>query len=998
MNLYCKNCGSEIEINSRQKIAVCDFCGMEQTVPKADDPKKLELFIKANDFRMSSRFDLAKSMYENIISAYPDDNEAYWCKILCEYGIEYVDDIATESKIPTCHRTVRESIFNNRDYKFIIKRATKEEKAIYEAEAKEIDRIQKEIIESADREAPYDIFICYKESDENGKRTRDSQIATRIYTNLTNKGYKVFFARVTLKELAGSKYEPVIYSALTSAKVMLVVTTTKEFVNAPWVRNEWSRFLEFMQNDYSKVLVPCICMMDAYDLPDELSEFQVLGTMDMDFTENLTRQIDSKFGRTSVVQSTPDDVVTSIRSAVNYTQPTPQPSPSDSLQPLLRRIEIFLLDEEWGKADEYAEKVLDMNPECAEAYLGKLLAELKLTSKDMLKKYTSPFDGNKNFKKAVRFANSELKRFLESASNSINENIENEKKQSAYEKALKVMQRAKTESEFMEACGMFDSLGGFSDSKALVKQCKAKIDELKKDATYREAEILINQDALEYYENAEKLYSSLGDWKDSKEKAELCKSMISDIKSQQEAERNDGIYEKAKLLYKEKDIASCEKAIELYESILGWKDSKTQIRNCRKKIEKLEADRIAAEAKAEEERLARLREDVERARIEEICKKLLDEYLASKSEAEISTMKSNYKRDIEKQTFRLTQLARAMDAIPEYTQKIAEAEKRRDEYRSKIPVLHEEKSHLSIFAIKRKKEIDEEIRKTEDHMYVLTGIKSDFEQKLKTESLGCKTVEDVNNEILRVKQQIKHIQERMNDCDQLRSKELILAELRSYPIGKEMYNKHLENEKFNESIKDIVNAKKGSTVKFGKYFNKTKTTKEDIEWQVLAREGDKVLLISKYALDCVPYNEIYTDVTWEICSLREWLNTEFLNSAFSEREIECIPTVDVEAHKNYMYPSYFPGRTTQDKVFVLSIPEINKYLVTAARSACSPTPYAKRKGAFTGTGGRCCWWVRSPGYGKTQAPNVNDKGEIYTSGYNVNSDDSAVRPALWIKA
>ena len=67
MSFYCKNCGTELNVDG-QKIAVCDFCGMEQTLPTADDPKKLELFVKANENRMVSRFDVAKKQYESIIA------------------------------------------------------------------------------------------------------------------------------------------------------------------------------------------------------------------------------------------------------------------------------------------------------------------------------------------------------------------------------------------------------------------------------------------------------------------------------------------------------------------------------------------------------------------------------------------------------------------------------------------------------------------------------------------------------------------------------------------------------------------------------------------------------------------------------------------------------------------------------------------------------------------------------------------------------------------
>ena len=405
MGLYtCKNCGEDIEIENGQKTVVCDFCGMEQTLPKLDDPKKLELLLEANDRRIRCRFDVAKKMYEQIIQQYPDDNEAYWCKLLCEFGIEYVEDSLTEKNVPTCHRTVTESIFDNADYKFIIGRATAEEKRIYEAEAIEIDRIQKDIIAKAQNAESYDVFICYKETDlESRKRTLDSQYATKIYTRLVNNGYKVFFSRVTLNQMMGSEYEPVIFSALKSAKVMLHVTTSEANTNSPWVRNEWSRYLEFMQEDDGKIIVPCIAKMDPYDLPEELSEFQVAVMTDLDFAENLLRQINSKFGRTPVY-------------GMPYSMPTPPtppqaPTVNPQIANLVSRAKLFIEDGDWENANKYAENCLDIDCECADAYAVKLMCDFKVNVLHKLVK-NGEFLTNRNFVKAMRFASGELKNKL----------------------------------------------------------------------------------------------------------------------------------------------------------------------------------------------------------------------------------------------------------------------------------------------------------------------------------------------------------------------------------------------------------------------------------------------------------------------------------------------------------------------------------------------------------------------------------------------------------
>ena len=210
----------------------------------------------------------------------------------------------------------------------------------------------------------------------------------------------------------------------------------------------------------------------------------------------------------------------------------------------------------------------------------------------------------------------------------------------------------------------------------------------------------------------------------------------------------------------------------------------------------------------------------------------------------------------------------------------------------------------------------------------------------------------------------------------------------------EIYEKY-KNEK-------LKVAKAGDYIFFGTYEqdNDTANGKEYIEWLVLEVKNGKALVISKYALDCQQYNTSCTDVTWEICSLRKWLNGTFINNAFSAEEQAMIPTVTVSADKNPDY-STDPGNATQDKVFLLSITEANRYFTSDKARKCVPTDYAIVQGAYTSdsykAGGRdtCWWWLRSPGYDQNFcAANVFCDG--YVQRNSVEYECIAVRPALWI--
>ena len=198
----------------------------------------------------------------------------------------------------------------------------------------------------------------------------------------------------------------------------------------------------------------------------------------------------------------------------------------------------------------------------------------------------------------------------------------------------------------------------------------------------------------------------------------------------------------------------------------------------------------------------------------------------------------------------------------------------------------------------------------------------------------------------------------------------------------------------NETVASVQQYKVGDIIKFGSYVQDY-GWKDPIEWQVLDIHDGKALVISKYGIDYKPYDTRYTDVTWETCTLRKWLNDIFMHFAFSKSERARILSVRVPADKNPKY-STNPGNATQDQIFLLSISEAQKYFGDSPARKCKPTAFAKSNGAWSSSEGNCCWWLRSPGRSQNNAAYVNDDGDLFEFGNLVYRAYFPVRPALWI--
>ena len=927
----CKMCGGTLEFNPGDTVAVCDSCGTKQTLPRLDDDKKANLYDRANHFRRNNEYDKAMSIYEQILAEDNTDAEAYWSLVLCRYGIEYVEDPASGKRIPTVNRAQFTSVFDDDNYKSALRCADAAQKEIYEAEAKAINEIQKGILAISQKEEPFDVFICYKETDSRGARTPDSVLANDLYHQLTQEGFKVFFSRITLEDKLGSAYEPYIFAALNSARVMVVLGTRPEYFNAVWVKNEWSRYLALIKNGAKKMLIPAYKDMDPYDLPEEFSHLQAQDMGKLGFMQDLIR------GIRKIVSS--DEQKTAAKPAA------PAAAGGTGAAPLLERAFLFLEDGKWSDADTYCEKVLDIDPKNAQAYLGKLMAELHVQKRGQLSDCAQPFDKNENYLKILRFGDEALKTELRGYIDIINQRNETHRKSAIYNNACGIMKSAAAQKAFLRGAELFKSISGFRDADALAAQCL--------------------------------------------EKAESC--------------RKDAVYTTAKARMTGGNTASYEEAIAIFKTIPGWRDADSKIYACQKRIEE-----IKAKNEKNEKQLKRVVSIalpiicVCIAFVIVLCTVIIPQqkYHKAMNLLESGDYDSAYSllEEINKDDdIKVSKYNRAM--------KLLESE----DYDSAYALLKEIDDNETIASSKRSRAMKLLYSGDFDSAYTLLEEIGDSETIASSKrSRAMKLLESGNYDyaytLLREINDIDTIfaskYDRAIKCidsGDYESAYILLKDI-SYKNSKEKYA--IAKAKYEQIL--IRNAAVGDKIIFGTYEqdNDTSNGAEDIEWLVLAKESNKILVISDKVLDFQSYNEkpyyeTRKAITWEQCSLRKWLNDSFLNEAFSEEERALIQSIIVSVDKISKYYT--------DKVFLLSINEAKKYFNSDEARKCAPTAYAKAQGALTSdtnktTSGAatCWWWLRSPGDKQKNAARVDYAGSIDYSSISVSDNVGCVRPALWI--
>lgn len=710
---------------------------------------------------------------------------------------------------------------------------------------------------------PYDVFICYKETDENGQRTRDSQWAQDVYYGLTEQGLKVFFSRITLEDKLGQQYEPYIFAALNSAKVMVVIGSKPEYFNAVWVKNEWSRYLSLMKHDHKRLLIPCYRGMDPYDLPEELSMLQSQDMSKIGFMQDLLRGIQKVMQQpTSAPQGVRVETAAAETNAPGVTS-------------LLKRAALFLEDGDTASAREYYDRVLDIDPECAEAYMGKVCAETGCRKESDLGALNYCVDMRGDWQKAVRFASAAQKQTYGGYMASVRARVEEHCHELAIDCACAVAvgrgSRAK----------MDDALKAYR-ANCLTKGSESTDYSAEENASWHLAgyqsirntlaQMAAAGDPRDVTEGMLKVAAVMfGQIKGEEERAQQCLALAEQARQKDE----EGKTQQEKRKRKKRTMTIVAAVLVVAACIVGWFVVTRVIPN-----NKYQHALALRESGQYEEAIAAFEE------------------LGDYSDAKTQITETKYQQG-----------KRFLTA---------------KDYDSAARIL---------INIKEYEDVDKLLAEDDNMIAAVAAAAAARDAKFAV----------------------------------------------------------------------------GNYVTFGRYpQTKAGKDKTPIEWLVLARDGNKALLISRYGLDAQPYNKDNTSVTWETCTLRTWLNGMFYNKAFSSAEQAAILTTNVDNSKSQCYSGWNTsgGNNTQDKVFLLSYAEASKYFGVTynssnTKSRVAPTAYAIAQGAGKNSSYKTAdgidagwWWLRSPGAYQSSAAGVRTGGSLFFN--DVNYDSGSVRPALWV--
>ncbi|MGN0669855.1 MAG: TIR domain-containing protein [Oscillospiraceae bacterium] len=868
----CRFCGAALEL-SDSRVCECESCGRLQSVPLLDSTEKAELFKRAEQLRAEFRYDKAIELFEKMLRLSPTDADLYWALALCRFGVGFFPDGGI-----ALNRTQAHSFLTDNDYRQALNFADKKQREFMEQTAERVDEKRREIAELAATEK-YEVYLCCRENNQNGFVAEEVKHAAELYRRLSDEKIRVFYPRVTLEDKAGSEWEPYIFGALNSARVMLIVGVNEDSFEDTWVRNAWSRFVS---GDMSgKAVIPLLYGASARELPAELSRFQAIDTSILGFEQ---------------------DLIFSIKSLLSGKVSEEIPSENS---PLVRRAYIYLEDGEWENAENICKRLEQTQP--ADAALVRLLIEYRLKSEDELDGLFADIMKSENYRAA-----------MQTGSEAFRLRLKKHAVCAQYNFYTAVLNKASDAETCLTAANGFAQLGDYKDSAELASKANQKAAEFK-PPTKSEYNLDISDEVLSVNVKPikKRFFTPLktgllvgGICAAALGAVLICnfsgKSSSDNIAANVNADERAQSFERGKALFDEGKYAEAEA---VFVSLGNYGNSKTWVNECRyMQAEQLFSDGDFEKARGIFERLGSHNNSQNRV---SDCDYALADALEKQGELEAA--------------------AEAFEALGTYS----DAKERNNNCRYRLAV-----SLLEIGDDKAAEKIFGELGNFSDSKEQICKIKYLRAEKLfeKKEFSAANelfsALGDYSDSVDRAKeakyQQALLLIENENSREAIGllselgdykdSAELMNAAWLEYALGlidardkggaydilvKKLYD-YAPAQPYIASLRNEILSGAGwsNSILLGEYYHYK--SKDKVSWKVLKTSGNMALVVSENALDYLPF-DVNGGSSWAGSSLRAWLNGDFYNSVFSNAEKSLI----VSANN---------GGVT-DKIFLLSYNE-----------------------------------------------------------------------------
>ena len=718
--------------------------------------------------------------------------------------------------------------------------------------------------------------------------------------------------------------------------------------------------------------------------------------------------------------------------------------------PLLRRAFIFLEDGDYSNAEEYFERTLDHDPENAWAYLGKLMVEMRIPRQSDLQNCKYPFSSNKNYQKALRYGEKELSEFLQKTNDYIQRRNEDECLLALYKEAESAKYSAFDEKTFRAAGRKFQVIEGYKDAKEQAKECFLKAQayseyerDWQKKQKYEVAKKTMNNACNEEtFNDAGELFRNLQGYRDADLRAKECfrKAQECAEKERQGIKYNCAMYYMNKACNEEAFKKAGElfkKAGELFKKAKGYQDADSRTQECFQKAKECaEKERqqplqntydtaMQAMNKAcNEETFKNAGElfrkvqgyrDADSRTIE--CFKKAEECAEKERQQQLQitydTAMQAMNKACDEEAFKNTgELFRQVQGYRDADSRTIECFKKAEECAEK-----ERQQQLQITydtAMQAmNKACDEETFKNAGELFRKMQGYCDADELAKQ----CfDKAELCRREVIEEKRRKRKRKILYAVCPLVASIVIVcifmaanyFIKKKDYQVATEKFEAgayeeamtiykslggFLDSEDKTNEIKEILlnsylknkreelrSVSIGDSIFLGRYGFDIK-----MEWTVIEKINGKILVISKDVIDCIRYNETLEIVSWKESTLRKWLNKDFFNAAFSNEEKYLISQAEVDLNRADKEKE---NAESLDRVFLLNMKEINKYLKSEEERKCDMTTYARNRGAFGP------WWVRSSG--SNMGVLISLGGAILSDNYPVNYGHGGVRPAMWI--